>query len=343
MQVDVDVTPVIKKNPGDDDKEMLSVGVTEDGRTLVRINSSSLSVLQECMRKSDYVLNRKLRSANQSPALVFGTAVHKALETFYIGKPEERIMPVNFRKNADLMAYTKTDLEYENLLYHSIQTFINAAQSLSFLPDDNKRSIATGVWILTHYLEKYLNDPFVVMYDDEGPMVERRVEFPLYEDGKLVIRGFGFIDVILKNRTNNQILITDHKTTSMLGNQFYNRLRPNFQYTFYVWGARECFGIESDSFLVNALQVKARPKTARGTPPQFARQITRRDQQDFDELRKATVFYVKQYLDCTKGKQWPMSCPNPCSMYGGCQYLDICSLPDGLKENVIRAKYQGVK
>lgn len=46
-------------------KEMLSVTL-EGGKTVVRVNYSSLSILQECPRKSYYTFERTLRAKMDS-------------------------------------------------------------------------------------------------------------------------------------------------------------------------------------------------------------------------------------------------------------------------------------
>jgi len=267
VQIEQPIISHVKKAP----KEMMSIKV-EDGKTKVKINSSSLAIMQECLKKSYYTLHRGLRSNMEGPATIYGSAIHKALETFYISPMDSRAMPIKFKENSELMAHGVriTGSDADHLLYKCIQAFVDAAEPLKGLPIHDKRSIETGVWTLYHYF------PFTIMSDKDGPLVERRVEFPIYQDSELEISAFGFIDAVLKNEKSGIVLITDHKTTSVLGQNFFDRLNPNFQYTFYVWGAQECLGIDSDSFLVNALQVKPKPKTARGTPPNFTRQITQR-------------------------------------------------------------------
>ncbi len=84
-------------------------------------------------------------------------------------------------------------------------------------------------------------------------------------------------------------------------------------------------------FMINGIQT-AKTKT------EFARQITERTEDDFRELTVATRQAVETWLNAEKF-DYPMTAPNPCSMYGGCQYRKICELPENMKAQVIRLEY----
>jgi hypothetical protein len=337
---DLGQTPLdIEKGPA---KEMLSV--RRDGaKHFVRINSSSLSVLQTCARKSQYALKLGLKAKTQSPATLFGSAIHKALEAFYSLPKEMRILPRDFAKQTDLLIpqdEAALELEAKHPLYACVGEFLRKALPLRALPDSDKRSLSAGVWSLTHYFTTYVDDPFVVKADASGPITERFCEAVLHDSDELQITYFGTIDCVLENCHNGVVLPCDHKTTSVLGSDFYTRLNPNAQYSGYLFLAQNCLGIDTDSFLVNALQVKPRPTTARGTPPNFVRQITKRTPDDIAEFKEAVVHSVQSYLSYLATDVWPIGDVNACSMYGGCTYHNVCSAPRVLRSDVISANYE---
>lgn len=319
-------------------KQMLTV--ERDGnQTLVKINSSSLSLLQTCARKSFYTLNQGWRARSGSPPLIFGTAVHKALEVFYAHPRSERTMPDSFVINADLMAHGHEKPD-QHFLYDAIEAFIKAAEPLGMLPDNDKRSIASGVWMLCHYFKAYLHDAYVIYSDAHGPFTERTFSVPLIEGTDLKIELFGTIDFILRNEATGDLLPGDHKTSSQMGADFLSRIKPNHQYSGYLYGARKAYGMEANNFLVNGLGVKAKPLTARGGPPTFTRQITHRTDQDFEEFADAVDWAVRSYLAWDKANTWPIGNVDACSMWGGCSYLDVCSAPNELRENILSAKFE---
>lgn len=330
-----DVAPIlIKTQPV---KEMLSV--TEvNGVKHVRINSSSLALLQECLRKSRYTLVEKWRSEVEGTATVFGSAIHKALEVFYRGEPSTRKLPS--LNQMELMAYGhRVDGEDDDLLLRATRAFVTESKSLSDLPEGEKHSIPNGVWILWHYFHTYLNDPYVAHVDQHGPLVERDFTFRLFEGANIVIDYFGRIDLVVKNTETGMIYVADHKTSSVVGDDFFNRIKPNHQYTGYLMGAQKCLGLQTNEFLVNCLQVKPRPKTVRGTDPHFPRQITTRDADDFKEFTDSVVHEVVNYLASLKSGVWPLGNVNACTMYRGCQYLPVCGAPHSLRENVLASKF----
>lgn len=335
-----EIAPTLaRENP----KEMLTVKDTPEGRE-VRINSSSLGIILSCPRKAYYVLHRGLKSRTESPALIFGSAIHKALEVFYSHPRSVRNIPPDFKERSDLMAYAtpeeRTAKAAEHFLYAAVDAFVTVAQPLQQLPDTDKRSIANGVWILQEYFKTYINDPYVVYSDANGPVTERTFDLPLVERPGLRIVLFGTIDVVLRHEVSGNILPADHKTSSIVGSDFFNRLKPNHQYTGYLLGTQRILGLDTNEFLVNCVQVKERPKTARGSAPHFPRQITTRSETDINEFIDSVTFAVQNYLMWMDEQKWPLGHVDACTMWGGCQFLETCSAPSSLRENLIEAKFQ---
>lgn len=312
--------------------------IHEGSDVLVRINSSSLSLIQTCPRKTFYQIVAGWQAKQGSAPLIFGHAIHKALEVFYSHTCKDRDLPVNFTEFAPLIAHGAPAPE-DHFLYRALATFVADAQPLAMLPETDARSIASGVWLLTHYFKTYLNDAYVIHVDDLGPFTERRFTVPLLKRPGLSVELFGTIDFALRNEASGEILIGDHKTSSRMGSEFLNRIKPNHQYTGYMFGAREAFGITSEHFMVNGLQVKSKPLTARGGPPTFTRQITRRSNADFAEFRDVIEEAVTNFLRWTDTARWPLGIADACANYGGCQFLDVCSAPNELRQNILESKF----
>ncbi len=315
---------------------MLGLSKLEDGRDLVEINFSSLSIINDCMRKAQYSLLRNLRSNVESDALTAGKAIHKALEHWYTLPVQYRQLTDNESEMADLLLAAPLDESgqvYETAL-NSINEYVKAAESLKWLGAEDKRSLHNGIKILKAYFKHYADDGLEVLRDESGkPYIEREVEFIIHEDGEKVIKFHGTIDIILRNVISGQLFVADHKTTASLGSAFYNRIKPNHQYTGYIWAARECLGVNTDSFLVNGIQVAK-------TKSEFARQPTQRNEEDFEELKLAMIDASERILKAKDSGLFPQSAPNVCTSYGACPYLDICSVPKSLRETVIKAKYE---
>ncbi len=338
MSVSLDTSSIITA-PAAEPKEMLSVR-TVDGVTHVRINFSSLTLLQQCARKSEYALIRGLKPSREAPALLFGSAIHKGLEVYYCGERTERRIPAKYAETMQMIGCGRWQEEWsESLLLRSARAFVEKAQPLNALPDENKRSIVTGVWMLQHYFERFLTDEYVIMRDADGPVVERKVTLRVHTSPTLIIDLHGQIDFVMKSDVTGQVLPGDHKTASSLYD-FYDKINPNFQYTGYLWAVREVLKYETDLFLVNALEVKAPPLTARGKPPNFARQVTQRTAEDFEELRLALLDTTERFLNYRERKHYPMSASGACTAnYGTCDFREVCAAPPQLRETIISAKF----
>lgn len=291
-----------------------------------------MDMLNTCMKKAKFNLIDDLRSEDEASALTFGSAIHKALEHWYTLPFEDRELSPHLHERAELLGYGH-DLQKELTgPLESIRQFVLRADSLKQLGEEDKRSVSNGIKILKAYFKHYATDGLEVYRDELGPVIERPVSFILHEDEQYVIEYFGTIDVVLTNKQLGVIYIADHKTTAQLGAQFYARLKPNHQYTGYIIGAQRCLNINTNLFMINAVQVAK-------TKQEFARQTTTRDDDDFAEFKTAVLMTVKNYLYALESGIWQMNTPNPCSSYGSCAYLDVCAAPKKLHANIIKAKW----
>lgn len=288
-------------------------------------------MIHTCLRKVQYSLVRNLKSDTESPATLFGSAIHKALEHWYSLPIEKRALTMAEAKEADVLVFDSDTIRDGAL--ESIRCFIQRGADLRSLDDADKRSLQNGVKILKAYFKQYADDGLEIVKDaNGGNLIERDVEFRMYDDENVCINYFGTVDAVLRNANTGQLMVVDHKTTAALGKEFYNRIKPNHQYTGYIMGMRKVYGIDTNLFMVNAIQVAK-------TKCEFARQVTERTEEDFNELRGAVVHAVRTFLSARETNFWPQHAPHPCSNYGGCQFLDICSAPDKLRETIIGAKY----
>ena len=297
------------------------------------INSSSLDLIQTCLRKADYILNQKLIKDEEASALAFGTSIHRALEHWYTLPLEERHLDKSLYEQAELMGFGHGIDGIKHGALESIRQFVLARyEVLKLLDQGDKRGLSNGIKILIAYFKNYAKDSLVVLRDDEGPFIERDFSFILQETPSLEIHYFGRIDVILQDIHTGTILIADHKTTAALGKEFYNRLKPNSQYAGYIMGAQKVFKLPTNLFMVNGIQVAK-------TKHEFARQITDRSPEDLEEFRESVIEIVHRWLRAQELDQYPMTAPNPCTFYGGCPFLDVCSAPQKLRPNIIKAKW----
>lgn len=333
MQVEITLPSVIEKT---DFKEMLSVRRSPEGKTVVKCNFSSLDIRQTCMRKAQLALHKTFQVGTEHAALTFGQAFHKAMEVWYSAPiTHRRHGSVTCDDSQALMLSGQPPLPHADCARcAAVFAFLEHSRVLS--ENDGARAPENAMNILNNYFDVYLDDPFELLKDDMGPFCERSFEMKIF-DGEMLGRPtevwfFGTIDSILRNRATGEVIVADHKTTSSLGKDFFNRIKPNFQYTGYFWAAKEVFGLKPVQFMVNGVQVAK-------TKQEVARQFTSITDEEIEELRQAILWNVLNYLRAEQGGFWPMSTPSACSMWGGCTFKRVCELPSSLHNSMLSAEF----
>lgn len=272
-----------------------------NGYGRVFINSSSADIIQTCRRKAYYSIHMDYRpSSGDSTALSFGSAIHKALEEFYRAGPGERSID------------------------KCVDAFVACASGTKLieLASDDKRSISNGKRIIEKYFSVYRDDPWIAVTDEHGPFVERSFEIAVDSE----INIFGQIDCLLKNVETGEIVVCDHKTSSSLGTDFMNRIKPNLQFSTYAWAARQ-LGWDVKRVMINGIQV-AKTKT------DLVRVFTERNQEDFNEMMETYNDSIEMMRQARNTNKWPLN-STACSHYGGCQYREVCSLPADQRDNAL--------
>ena len=281
----------------------------------IYINSSSLSIIQQCLRKTDYYLNKNLRGESENIALSYGKAIHIALEAYY----SDEIKSEEYMTSA----------------------FTSHADKLKELPKEDKHSIDNAVELLKLYHKIYKDDSWIIYKD----YVEKDFEFNLeIKVNNLEVWLFGTIDTIMQNKQTGELAIFDHKTTSMIGDDFIKKVKPNHQYSFYVAGVRQAFKLDISSVYQNGLQKKnVFGKRGRLDNPQLCRIKTSRDEYDLEDLQNTIHFEVQRYLVAKEVNYWPMSTGFQCAGFSPCQYHEICSSKSDFKEKLIKEIYNKEK
>ena len=326
--------PVLQCEP----KEMLSIRRALDGKDEIRINHSSYSLISACKKKAYFALERGLVKQHESEALIFGRAVHAALEVWYTAS-------IEFRRNRSslcndsiaLMESGQAPIAHGRCVRcAAISAFFRVAEPLRVLESSDKRSLRNGAQILEAYFDVYAEDPFEVLTDSIGPLCERTLEIVLTEDEETRVIFFGTLDAVLRNTKNGHIVLCDHKTTSALGQDFLQRIRPNWQYTAYMAAFRATYPEhDTRTFMSNGILVAK-------TKQSFARQFCEVDEGLISEWRISLLDLAYDWYARVKTKgPFPMNAPDPCCMWGACQYRTICEIPLNLQENVITANYKG--
>ncbi len=331
--IEMNLSEKTQNTPQTDKKRMLDWS-EENGKMKISLNFSSLDLIQTCKRKAFYALEMRLKSKFPQEALIFGKAVHSAMEVWYCTSRDQRQRSSGACDDTQAQMLQGGEFKSHGSCPRcsAVFAFLQTGQELGDLDASDKRSLANGVDILNNYFDERIKDPYQVLTDSKGPLIERSCEIKLFSSDTLDVYFHGTIDMIVVDSLTSQIIICDHKTTSALGKEFFNKIKPNFQNTGYYLLAKEVLDVKADLFMINGIQVA---KLKRDSNKQFVKI----DGWEIEEFFLAIHRACLEYQECLKSAQWPMTAPGPCSNYGGCLYHDLCDIPPSLRENVMKMSY----
>jgi len=133
--------------------------------------------------------------------------------------------------------------------------------------------------------------------------------------------------------------ILDHKTSSMLGQSFFDRMKMSAQQRGYCWSFEQLTGQKVKSYTVNGIRTKEPPqyvtdgkplKGRSSTPASWWGESLQRETYylkdgELAEWKENTIAMVEEFFWSYARGYLPMR-TSYCTMFGRCQYFDVCSL-----------------
>jgi hypothetical protein len=293
------------------------------------IDNSFLDLLQTCPRQAYYNRVIKRIPVAVSPGLNFGTAGHQVLDYRYKTCGSEKPSPEVETKQAAILMdfYSKT-----------------------YFPEGDYRTLNHAIEVFVHqYNLRWQAEPFSVLQDADGnPMVEISFAVPwfVYREGKILPLGEEGITVIYCGRIDlavlwkNRVVIIDHKTTSVLGNSFWDDQRISPQQLGYCWGFAKTTGRVPFEFVINAIRTKELP--LRQSPTWWAESFHRDGdfvtEDKLHEWEGNTTSLIEEFFWHRERNHFPMKKKWCCGKYGRCGYYDVCNLlPLEQREEMLRS------
>lgn len=274
------------------------------------VDNTSKELFETCARAAQYYSALRREGASERAALFRGSVVHEAL---------------GIRKRA-----TEPDFE-KSQIAHIITRYLDR----DFGPDE-WRTADHAVDTITLYNKQWpkASEPFKILPGTtEMPfkillgVANLDSQVTTYKGTfwvrKVYIYWTGIIDAIIDY---GQVLVMDHKTTSVLGPSFFDDFVLSSQMNGYVWSARK-LGYPTEGLMLDA--IAGRKPTKTGVAHEYQRNRYFYEQEQLDEWEKDTFTLITDFLEHLCRGYFPKS-PKWCfGKYGRCQYWDVCSqLPD---------------
>lgn len=282
---------------------------------VLKLSNSEYEPLDACPTKGAFtVLARRLPTKGQLP-LIFGGAFHASTEALLRGKtiPEQIEAAMKHAQAEKMGLYEDNKRNYGTL--ESLARMFAAEYEMrakKFKPLDLDGELA---------IEKTFEMPIgiIYVYDTFG----NKVEVEVFLRGKLDILSYW---------NGKQIWVVDHKTTTVMGEQFTADKMRGSQFLIYVMGAREIMSAYDTELDVRGCVVNVAAIRVRGF-----------DFQTFDlpfphwqvEQFKSNLLHRIQtwcndmsgYLRLEDSEPDFLTCRQSCvTKYGKCAYFDVCNM-----------------
>jgi len=282
-------------------------------------NSGWLEGLQSCHRLVEYKSLHRRISAGEKPSLNFGSCIHLCLEHRYRKYGAACPGPSFGNEIADI-----------------ITKYFDSHP----VPADDWRTANWAVALFKKYMERYEVEDFSILADSNGtPLVELSFTLPLYTHSS----SLGEIPVVYTGRIDLPVFadggtwVLDHKTTSVLGSQFFDRMKRSAQQKGYCWAFQELTGKPVTGYIVNAIRTKEPPqyvltgtKSGKYTPETWWQESLGRERYyltpgAIDEWKRNTISHLETFFWHYQNGFMPES-TTYCTLFGKCAYYDVCTL-----------------
>ena len=292
------------------------------------IDNSMLEGLVTCPSITEFSKLHARIAASSKPSLDFGTIIHKALEYRYTNAKDKPMTAVQ-------------EAEQGNL--------ITAFFDENPVDEFEHRNANFALEVIKRYNRRWQTESFNMLLDATGKVI---CEIPLsvelfnttYAGRPLKVIFTGRIDLPVE--WDGKITIIDNKTSSMFfgPQRFLDEQRWSNQYRGYCWGFEKTTGRTVEAFCVNGICSKQPPMKPKQGIDQWWNEWMVRDITHLaltpdwrTEWFNSTTTLVDQFLWYhEKGFFPPLGkFTRACENYGGCQYRDVCSQPEGKRVEVL--------
>lgn len=276
----------------------------------MKIDNFALTMFQTCPAKYWLRMREHWTSRRKSAALGFGGALHEGLAAWYkTGDRAAALVAINDSWPGDL-------------------------------PIDDWRTKEKCLSVMIDYMKHYPQESFKIIGYPEAPMIENTFTLdtgmflkckecqdadqsvpwesectncgsPLQKEP---IEYGGIFDGLVQ--FGPSCFIFEHKTTSQMGDYYFNQFRPNNQVTGYVWAGGLLSGQPVGGAIINAIGIYRVGAT------KFRREITTRTEEDIKHWLMNVYSTCQQIQDCELRGFFPQY-TGSCTMYGKCEFHDV--------------------
>jgi len=124
--------------------------------------------------------------------------------------------------------------------------------------------------------------------------------------------------------------VFDDKTTKQMGITWADQWKLRSQFLGYIWGAQR-FGYDVQGYIVRGTAIQK-------TQIKFAQAKHLIPKWQLDRWYATTVRELQTIVNAWKEGFFDWNFDDACASYGGCQFLDLCSVPN--PDDYLRGNYE---
>ncbi len=242
----------------------------------------------QCLRLFYWRHERAIVPAAPRLPLAYGSSIHACLAAHYRGE----------RAGIALKAFEEV-WEREVLPYQT-----------EWSEEDPKRNPVRWAETFMVYRQQYKDEPFKV----------RNVETPFFLPLTNKIALGGIIDLLVQ--WGNQLIVIDHKTTSVTWPSYFAGFNPNHQFSSYLLGATEILKRPVTTAMINCIVTHA---TEMRPEKLFMRVPTDRSVAQHEMLKEEIIGWWSIVQACRESGNWPRNDDRCQRWAGGCSYHGLCT------------------
>jgi hypothetical protein len=268
---------------------------------------TKLSDFCVCLRRGYFAHVRNWQPDVTAAPLVFGIAMHRALEKIYSS-------PVNSN---------------ETLIQNACLGFVHEWREHDLDPEAfHPRSLSHGLEVVEAYVARFgdeIRETRVIAVEEPFKVILEETEESYYH---------GRLDAVVELPQVPGIYVLEHKTASSFSSTWQQTFSPNMQIDGYCHALNMLHPENAKGVLVNGLLVQK-------TKMEFVRVPVLRQYEHLDAWRWEVLdkiqdidfnwLRLREFRELSDFRQQPFMSSFPknataCSFYGGCRYLDLCKV-----------------
>jgi hypothetical protein len=267
------------------------------------VDNTLLSAFRRCETFGYYSGIRRIRSHEESTHLIAGGAFARGLEIT--------------RKS-----FFESGKSFADSLVNGVEALILEYGEHEPHPKIAQKGVSNMIAALDYYFRVWPIDKQLVPYKlangkhaiEFSFCLPTNVMHPISGDPIMYAGKFDMIGV----HDNNQLFVTDEKTSTQLGEYWMQRWRMSNQMTGYVWAAR-MHGIPVKGAWIRGIGILSRSLTSANVP-------TFRPQWRIDAWYHNMELTLHKMIVAWRNGLYQQNLDSACSSYGGCTFMNLCEV-----------------